>query len=427
MTRWTLGRDVALGKEKFMDFKIAKRWSSFGTSIFTEMSQLARLHNAVNLAQGFPDFDGPRELLEKVAFESLNGHNQYAPSIGEASLRAEVAAMVCAKTGVEYCPENEITITTGATEAIYSVVNAFVNPGDRVVVFEPCYDSYAQAVANAGGCLSPVRLHAPDTPAGGASGRWGVDWDEFDAAVSAGFKLLILNTPHNPTGKIFSRTELDRICAAVIEHDALLMSDEVYEYLNFSERVEFLSPAAVDGMRGRVVRISSAAKTFGFTGFKVGWVCAPAELTACVRLVHQAVVFCTNPATQRGLASAMSNHEWLSNYLADLHREYKEKQEKLLSGLTQAGFSVRSGEGSYFLMASFERLVAGSAMSDITFAQRLITEAGVAAIPPSVFYISGRVPPRSHWLRFAFCKNNSTLDSAIERLRRWADNGLSKA
>ncbi|MEY2987371.1 MAG: hypothetical protein RJB13_892, partial [Pseudomonadota bacterium] len=314
----------------------------------------------------------------------------------------------------------------GATEAIYSVINAFVSPGDRVVVFEPSYDSYAQAVANAGGCLVPVRLHPPGIPASCSSGSWGIDWDEFDAAVSAGFKLLILNTPHNPTGKIFTQTELDRICAAVVERDALLMSDEVYEYLNFSERVEFLSPAAVDGMKGRVVRISSAAKTFGFTGFKVGWVCAPAELTACVRLVHQAVVFCTNPATQRGLASAMSNREWLSSYLSDLHRDYKEKQEKLLSGLTQAGFSVRSGEGSYFLMASFERMVAGSEMTDIAFAQRLITEAGVAAIPPSVFYLPSRAPARSHWLRFAFCKDDSTLDSAIERLIRWADNGSSK-
>ena len=248
-----------------MDFNLAKRWSNFGTSIFTEMSLLARQHNAVNLAQGFPDFSGPKELLERVAFETLNGHNQYAPSVGELSLRNEVASLVRLKTGIEYCPEREITITTGATEAIYSVINAFVNPGDRVVVFEPCYDSYAQAVANAGGCIMPVRLHAPDIPVGGAAGSWGVDWDEFDAAVAAGFKLLILNTPHNPTGKIFSRIELERICAAVIEHDALLMSDEVYEYLNFSERIEFLSPAALNGMKSRVVRISSSAKTFGFT------------------------------------------------------------------------------------------------------------------------------------------------------------------
>ena len=410
-----------------MDFNLAKRWSNFGTSIFTEMSLLARQHNAVNLAQGFPDFSGPKELLERVAFETLNGHNQYAPSVGELSLRNEVASLVRLKTGIEYCPEREITITTGATEAIYSVINAFVNPGDRVVVFEPCYDSYAQAVANAGGCIMPVRLHAPDIPVGGAAGSWGVDWDEFDAAVAAGFKLLILNTPHNPTGKIFSRIELERICAAVIEHDALLMSDEVYEYLNFSERIEFLSPAALNGMKSRVVRISSSAKTFGFTGFKVGWVCAPAELTSCVRLVHQAVVFCTNHATQRGLASAMSDHMWLTSYLADLHREYKSKQEKLLAGLLQAGFSVRSGEGSYFLMASFERLVAGVALSDIEFAQRLITEAGVAAIPPSVFYFHGRVPARSHWLRFAFCKEDSTLDAAIGRLHQWAGRSGSKA
>lgn len=409
-----------------MNFKLARRWSQFGTSIFTEMSQLARQHNAVNLAQGFPDFNGPLKLLERVAFETMNGHNQYAPSIGEAALRREVASLVLSKTGVEYCPETEVTITTGATEGIYCVVNAFVNPGDRVVVFEPCYDSYAQAVANAGGQLIPVRLHAPDTPAAAPGGGWGIDWDEFDAAVSAGFKLLILNTPHNPTGKIFSQTEMERICAAVIEHDAVLMSDEVYEYLNFSQRVEFLSPASLDGMKSRVVRISSSAKTFGFTGFKVGWVCAPSELTASVRLVHQAVVFCTNPATQRGLAAVLSDRVWLADYLNELHLEYADKQLKLINGLNEAGFLVRGGEGSYFVMASFERLAGGRSVTDVAFAKQLITEAGVAAIPPSVFYLPGRAPERSHWLRFAFCKDNSTLDSAIERLIRWAASGLSR-
>lgn len=410
-----------------MNFHLAKRWSTFGTSIFTEMSQLAREHNAVNLAQGFPDFNGPRELLERVAAETLQGHNQYAPSIGEAALRRELSSLVHAKTGIEYCPDSEITITTGATEAIYSVVNAFVNPGDRVIVFEPCYDSYAQAVANAGGQLIPVRLHAPDTPAGHAGGGWGIDWDEFNAAAAGGFKLLILNTPHNPTGKMFRLSELERICAAVVENDAVLMSDEVYEYLNFAEQVEFVSPVSLPGMRDYVVRISSAAKTFGFTGFKVGWVCAPASLSASVRLVHQAVVFCTNPATQRGLAAVMANRRWLEDYLNSLGHDYALKQEILMSGLLQSGFSVERAEGSYFLMASFDRFVEGAAVSDVAFAKQLIVDAGVAAIPPSVFYLPGRAPVRSNRLRFAFCKDDATLDSAIQRLRHWGQAAASRA
>lgn len=402
--------------------KMAKRWSSFGTSIFTEMTQLAQKHEAVNLAQGFPDFPGPTEVLEQVAHETLHCHNQYAPAAGETALRQAVSALVRDKTGVEYCPNDEVTITTGATEAIYSVVNAFVNPGDRVVVFEPCYDSYAQAIANAGGIIVPVRLHAPDTPVGLAARGWCVDWSEFSAAVSGGFKLMILNSPHNPTGKIFTRSEMEKLCEAVRDHDAVLMCDEVYEYLVYQNPEEVISPIQIQGMRDYVVRISSCAKTFGFTGFKVGWVTASAELTRAIRLVHQAVVFCTNPATQRGLASMMSDFSWTKAYLSSLPEVYARKQEFLEENLVRAGFTVQRAQGSYFLMACYDAHVQGGIMRDVDFARLLIQEARVAAIPPSVFYYGSEPPKRLNWLRFAFCKTDFTLETAAERLLGWAQS-----
>lgn len=409
-----------------MSMKLAQRWAPFGTSIFTEMTQLANKHGAVNLAQGFPDFPGPAEVLQKVAEETLHCHNQYAPSIGESSLRKAVSALVRQRTGIEYCPDEEVTITTGATEAIYAVVNAFVNPGDRVVVFEPCYDSYAQAIANAGGVLVPVRLHAPDTPAGISAKGWAVDWDEFKAATASRFSLMILNTPHNPTGKLFNSFELEKICAAVRGHDAILMSDEVYEYLTYGNLQDAISPASMPGMRSHVVRISSAAKTFGFTGFKVGWVTGPAELMRDVRLVHQAIVFCTNPATQRGLAAMISETNWCEAYLGTLPKTYGDKQNFLESSLKKSGFRVQRAQGSYFLMASYDAHVQGTAVKDADFAKTLITEARVAAIPPSVFYYGSQPPRRLNWLRFAFCKTDETLRTAAERLEDWARRNPSK-
>ncbi|MFZ9519474.1 MAG: aminotransferase class I/II-fold pyridoxal phosphate-dependent enzyme [Silvanigrellaceae bacterium] len=409
-----------------MSMKLAQRWAPFGTSIFTEMTQLANKHAAVNLAQGFPDFPGPAEVLQKVAEETLNCHNQYAPSIGENSLRKAVSELVRMRTGVEYCPDQEVTITTGATEAIYSVINAFVNPGDRVVVFEPCYDSYAQAIANAGGVLVPVRLHAPDTPAGISAKGWAIDWDEFKAATSSRFALMILNTPHNPTGKLFTAEELEKICSAVLAHDSILMSDEVYEYLTYGNPQEAISPASMPGMKAHVVRISSAAKTFGFTGFKVGWVTAPAELMRDVRLVHQATVFCTNPATQRGLAAMISESQWCMDYLSTLPKTYGDKQNFLEISLRKSGFKVQRAQGSYFLMASYDAHVQGAPIRDADFAKDLIIEARVAAIPPSVFYYGSEPPRRLNWLRFAFCKTDETLRSAAERLEDWALRRPSK-
>jgi aspartate/methionine/tyrosine aminotransferase len=314
---------------------------------------------------------------------------------------------------VHFDPQTEITITTGATEAIYSVLNAVVNPGDRVVVLEPAFDCYAQAIANAGGAVVPVKLHAPDTPKGLAAGGWALDWEEFDAAVAGGFRLLVLNSPHNPTGKVFSHSELDRLAAGVLKADALVMTDEVYEGLVFGE-VEFHSLSQWPALREKVIRVSSAAKTFGFTGFKVGWVCASPALSRAVRLVHQSTVFCTPPFLQTALGEVLEDERELEIYLKSLKRDYEEKKERLRATLERAGFQVAPTQGAYFLMANYEAL-AGD-VSDVVFAKQLIETHSVAAIPPSVFYF--RAPKSLPWLRFTFCKTEETLQKASELLLR---------
>jgi N-succinyldiaminopimelate aminotransferase len=389
--------------------RLAARWAGFGTSIFTEMTDLARARGAVNLAQGFPDFHGPDELLRAIAQHVETSHHQYAPGNGEERLRRAVARFVASTTGVERDWATEVTITTGATEAIYSTVNAFVNPGDRVVVFEPIYDSYSQAIAQAGGVIVPVRLHAPDTAAG--ESQWRVDWDEFDRARDAGFRLLILNSPHNPTGKVFTDEELTRIADALGAADAVALCDEVYEQMTY-DGARHVSLSSLPAVRDRVVRVSSAAKTFGFTGLKVGWATASRELTSAVRLVNQATVFSTNPFLQTAIAQVLDDEVWLTRYLADLRTTYTAKRDFLTRALSDAGFDVPAVRGTYFVMASFARLA--PELTDVEMTRRLVEEKGVAAIPPSVFY--ARPPGPLPWLRFAFCKKDETLALAAQRL-----------
>ncbi|KAB2895664.1 MAG: aminotransferase class I/II-fold pyridoxal phosphate-dependent enzyme [Kofleriaceae bacterium] len=382
--------------------KLAARWAGFGTSIFTEMTELARARGAVNLAQGFPDFHGPEELLRAIAAHVETSHHQYAPGNGEERLRRAVARFVAATTGVERDWATEVTITTGATEAIYATVNAFVNPGDRVVVFEPLYDSYAQAVAQAGGVLVPIRLHAPD---------WRVDWDELDRARDAGFALLVLNSPHNPTGKVFDEDELARIAAALRATGAVALCDEVYEQMTY-DGTRHVSLSSLPEVRDQVVRVSSAAKTFGFTGLKVGWATASPELSRAVRLVHQATVFSTTPFLQTAIAQVLEDDAWMARYTADLRTTYQAKRDLLTRALTGAGFDVPTVRGTYFVMASFARLAPG--LTDVEMTRRLVEEKGVAAIPPSVFH--ARPPGPLPWLRFAFCKRDDTLALAAQRL-----------
>jgi len=396
-----------------MSVGAAARWAGFGTSVFTEMTELARAAGAVNLAQGFPDFPGPERLLDAVAAALREGTNQYAPGAGEPRLRSAVARLVESSTGIACDPRREVTITTGATEAIFCAINAVVDPGARVLVFEPFYDGYAQAVANAGGVLAPIRLHAPDTPIGQrAGGSWAFDPAELEAEARAGFALLVLNTPHNPTGKVFTEAEVDRIERAVIAADATLLTDEVYEHLVYPPAVH-RSAASRPALRERTIRVGSAAKTFGFTGFKVGWATAPAALTEPLRLVHQATVFSTNPHVQLGLAAVLEDEAWLAGYLPRLRDDYLRKRGLLERALAGAGFEPHRPDGTYFEMARYAAL---GDEPDGEMARRLVRERGVAAIPPSAFY--ARAPASLPWLRFAFCKRDETLAEAARRLGR---------
>lgn len=392
--------------------RIAARWSSVGKSIFAEMNALASDHNAVNLGQGAPDFYGPNKLLESISRQVLSCHNQYAPLAGEVVLRKQVAQYTKQTTGVEYDPVSEITITNGASEGIYSAINAFVNPGDRVLVFEPAFDLYHQAIASAGGVVVPIRLHAPDTPVGLLNQKnWTIDWDEFESASVAGFSLMILNSPHNPTGKVFSEDELDQIASKLLKNNALVIADEVYENLTYDD-TPHISLCSFPKIQHLVIRVSSAAKTFGFTGLKVGWVCAPAHLTQSIRIAHQSIVFCVSPFTQLGLADVMEDQAWFSEYLKSQKELYTEKRNYLKSVLERAGYFVGTSGGTFFLTANYEPL-AGD-ISDVIYARNLIETKRIATIPLSSFYSQ---PPKSlPWVRFAFCKKEETLNTVADLL-----------
>lgn len=392
--------------------RIARRLSSTGKSIFAHMSALSAENNAVNLGQGAPDFYGPTKLLECISRQALSCYNQYAPLAGEPRLRKQVSRYTKQTTGAEYNPDTEITITNGASEGIFCAINAFINPGDKVIVFEPAFDLYYQAIANAGGEVIPVRLHAPDTPIGLLNqSQWTIDWEELDAAMASGFSMMIINSPHNPTGKVFSEEELDRIASQILKHEALLISDEVYENLTYDE-IPHLSLSSFPKIQHLVIRVSSAAKTFGFTGLKVGWVCAPAYLTDAIRIVHQSTVFCVSTHTQLGLADAMEEDEWLQEYLKSQKNLYTEKKEYLKSILERAGYTVSPCQGTFFLTANYEAL-AGD-ISDMIYARNLIETRRIATIPLSAFY---KQPPKSlPWIRFAFCKKAETLDVVADLL-----------
>ena len=390
----------------------ATRWTGFGKSIFSEMTQLAQEHNAVNLGQGFPDFYGPQKLLNAISEQVLTCHNQYSPSPGELALRKQVDNFVSKNTGVFYNPHTEITITSGASEALFCAVNAFVNPGDKVLVFEPAFDLYYQAIANAGGVVVPVRLHAPDTPLGIANNnKWSIDWHEFDAAAAGGFSLMIFNSPHNPTGKVFTEEEIDRIASKILKNNAIVLSDEVYENLIYDNNI-LLSLSSIPKIQHLVVRISSAAKTFGFTGLKVGWACAPSHLTDAIRLVHQTTVFCVSPFTQLGLAKVMEEESWFHEYLKSQQLSYLSKRNTLTKILERAGYFIAPCEGTFFLMANYEKL-AGD-ISDVLYAKQIIETQHIVTIPISPFY---KQPPKSlPWLRFAFCKKEETLQQVSDLL-----------
>ncbi|GAA2169565.1 pyridoxal phosphate-dependent aminotransferase [Actinomadura napierensis] len=376
----------------------------FGETIFAEMSALATATGSINLGQGFPDEDGPRAMLD-VAVEAIrSGGNQYPPGPGLPELREAVAAQRLERYGLAYDPLTEVYVTVGATEGIAASVLALTGQGDEVIVFEPYYDSYAAVIALAGAVRRPVMLRPVE-------GRFTFDPDELRAAVGPRTKAILVNSPHNPAGTVFTRDELEAIAGVCREHDLVAITDEVYEYLTF-DGTEHIPLATLDGMRERTVSVSSAGKTFSVTGWKTGWVTAPARYVRAVQTVKQFLTYATSAPYQRAAAYALANE---TAWAADLCASLQSKRDRLVTGLEAAGFTAYRPQGTYFVQADIRPL----GFSDgLELARALPAKAGVVAIPTQVFY--DHAEAGAHFVRFAFCKKDEVIDEAVERLARLA-------
>lgn len=364
------------------------------------MSMLAAEHKAVNLGQGFPDFDGPSWLRSEAISAMVNGHNQYAPMIGVRSLRDSIAWYQYEYYNVRWDVEEEITITAGATEALFCAMLAILDPGDEVILFEPFYDSYHANALLAGAVPVCVTLRRPD---------FSLDLAELERAITGRTRMVIVNTPHNPTGRVFTRNELTDLAAIVQRHDLLVLSDEVYEFLVFdgSNHVPF---ASLPGMRERTITVSSTGKTFGMTGWKIGYSMAPASLTSAIRKVHQFVTFAVNTPAQHAMAHALRK---LPEYVPGFRTIYASKRARMLEGLRDSVFSPHAPQGSYFVMIDIPPAMRED---DIACARRLVTEYGIATIPPSVFY--ARSDEGKHMLRLCFAKKDETISDGLRRLQQ---------
>lgn len=376
-----------------------KLLDSIGTTIFTVMSALAAEHGAINLGQGFPDTEGPADIVAAAAAALADNRNQYPPLAGVPELRQAVAAANRRFYGIEADPASEIVVTSGATEAITACLMALLDPGDEVVLIEPLYDTYLPVVRMLGAKARLVRLNPPG---------WELPAAELAAAFGPKTKLLLLNSPMNPTGKVFTPEELGVIAGLLAKHDAYAVCDEVYEHLVF-DGLRHIPLMTLPGMRERCLRIGSAGKTFSLTGWKVGYVTAPARLAAIVARAHQNLTFTTPPNLQRAVATGLAKDD---TYFASLAADLAAKRDRLSAGLREAGFGVLPASGSYFVTADFSPL--GFEGTDADFCRHITQHAGVAAIPVSAFY-PGDAP--THYARFAFCKRDEVLDEATTRLR----------
>ncbi|WP_031075590.1 pyridoxal phosphate-dependent aminotransferase [Streptomyces sp. NRRL WC-3742] len=378
-----------------------RRLAGMGTTIFAEMSALAVRTGSINLGQGFPDTDGPREIAEAAADAVLDGRgNQYPPGPGIPELRTAVAEHQQRFHGLTYDPDTEVLVTAGATEAIAAALLALLEPGDEVIAFEPFYDSYAACIAMAGAVRVPLTLRAP---------TFRPDLDELRALITPRTRLLLINTPHNPTGTVLTAEELRTIAELAVEHDLLVVTDEVYEHLVFGTAVHH-PIAALPGMRERTVSISSAGKTFSFTGWKVGWVTAAPALVSAVRTAKQYLTYVSAGPFQYAVAEALRLPDtYFEQFRADLLR----KRDLLLDGLTAAGFRAFTPEGTYFITTDITPL---GEKDGIEFCRSLPERCGVVAIPNAVFYDDADAG-RS-LVRFTFCKKDEVLAEAVTRLQR---------
>ncbi len=371
---------------------------SLGTTIFTEMTLLAQQHGAVNLGQGFPDFEGPERLREALSRAMAEGKNQYAPMMGILPLREALAARLEARDGAPVDPDTEVTITSGGTEALFAAIAAFVGPGDEVILLDPSYDSYAPAVRLQGGLPVHVPLRETD---------FSVDWARVEAALSPRTRLIVVNTPHNPTGAMLEASDLDHLAALTRDRDLLVLSDEVYEHIVFDGRPH-RGPRSHAELRERSVALGSFGKSFHCTGWKVGYAAAPAPLMAEFRKVHQFLTFCTFHPAQCALAELLQDDQ---GHLAELPAFYQAKRDRFRHLLEGTGFQPLPVAGAYFQVVDYGAL---SELPDLAFCHWLVKEGGVAAIPLSPFCTS---PLARRLIRFCFAKTDALLEEGATRLR----------
>ena len=374
---------------------------AFGTSIFTEMSVLANKHGAVNLSQGFPDFDGPEEVRAKAAEAIMRGPNQYALSYGIPALRNAVSEKMKRFYGVELDPDSEITVTSGSTEGLCSTLLGIVEPEDEVIILEPFYETYSPIVALARGRIRYISLMAPD---------FSLPREELARTFGPKTKAILINNPQNPCGKVFTREELEFIGDLCKKYDAFAIGDEVYEHLVYDGR-EHVTLLSIPTLRDRCFVVSSTAKTFSMTGWKIGYVMASPALTRAVRMSHQFIVFCGQSALQEAMAFAMV---YPDSYYERLLADYTHRRATLLDTLQEIGFTTYVPEGTYYILVNIANLGLGD---DVEFCRMLTEKAGVAAIPCSVFWNNRRAG--RDLVRFCFCKKEETLNEAGVRLRRW--------
>jgi len=378
----------------------AQRLAPFGTSVFSAITALAERHGAINLAQGFPDFDGPAAVIEAAAAAMRAGQNQYARSMGLPALVRAIAAFYERHYGLDFDPLAEVAVTCGATEGIAAALLGLLDPGDEVIVLEPTYDSYAACLAMAGARPRYVTLRFPD---------FALDPAALRAAAGPRCRAVLLNSPHNPTGKVLDDAELALIAELCQERDLIAITDEVYEHLTYDGR-RHRPLASLPGMRQRTLTLSSAGKTLALTGWKVGWAVGPPPLVQGLQAAHQFLTFCAATPLQAAVAFALDGLDGAA--LDQLRADYQVRRDCLCDGLERAGLRVARPQGTYFVLADFSGL---SHEDDQSYVARLMAERGVAAIPPSVFYPEHPDEGR-RLLRFAFCKRMATLEQAIDRL-----------
>ncbi len=383
---------------------MAERVARFGTTIFSEINALARQHNAVNLGQGAPDFDAPPEVLN-AAIQAINSEmNQYAPGSGYLSVREAIALHADRFYGQKVDPVTQVTITSGATEAMFAAILGLADPGDEIIVFEPVYDTYVPNMLMSGVVPRYITLRAPD---------WSFDHDELASLFNAKTRAIIINTPHNPTGKVFSREELTFIAGLCQRYNAIAITDEVYEHILYDGAMH-TRMATLPGMAERTLTISSLGKTFSVTGWKIGWAIGPESLVAGVNGAHQFITFAVASPLQAAAAAALNLP---MTYYEELQVTYQARRDYMLNMLRNVGFNVLKPQGGYFVMIDWRGVAPAHVKNDVQFTQWLISEGGVACIPPSAFYRDETKHLGSHLARFAVCKKDETLQAAAQCLQ----------